>query len=82
MKFFIILSALLLSVQYVLADCYTGFACSLDELQKKELQQNIENTKLILNYFDKSNRNFDFINKKYITNNYNDLFTYNVILQN
>ena len=63
MKFFIILSTLLLSVQYVLADCYTGFACSLDELQEKEIQQNIENTKLILNYFDKSNRKFDFIHK-------------------
>ena len=58
----------------VWANCFTGFACSIDSLQ---IQQNIAT---IENYFSKNVIEPNYILGKSQILNYNDLFLFNTIV--
>lgn len=81
MKNIIILAALLLlSQNIVLADCFTGFACSIADLEDKQSEHYKEIISVIQNYFNKKNLEKNYVTGKYTINNYNDIFSYNTIL--
>ncbi len=64
----------------VLAECITGFACSINMLEDMQIKQNIKTVANINNYFEKTvNENF-FFDKKLVQINYNDLFLFNTIV--
>ncbi len=61
------------------ADCYTGFACSIKDLNK----QNTDNQEFINNinnYFNKQVNENLFFGKLDTNINYNDLFIFNTIV--
>ena len=65
------------SISSAFASCYTGFACSIEELAKLEHQKDMDNANFILKYFSLKHRDFTFNNNSLA--NYNDIFTYNII---
>ena len=58
-----------------LANCSTGFACSIKDLNKNYTQQLTKKANIVKNYFKKSDT-IHFGNKKFISQNYRDLFLF------
>ncbi len=62
------------------ADCYTGFACSITDLEQKQAKKYKEFNENLNKYFIKeTNADFFFV-KKFPQIAYNDLFMFNTIL--
>lgn len=78
--FFIILSVLFCSPLKAYSDCYTGYACSLDELIKKEQLQTKQNIEFIQNYFKQTNISENFAGKQTASQNYKDMFLFNYMI--
>jgi hypothetical protein len=62
------------------ADCNTGFACSLSDLEATESVMLTNTKSLINNYFARNIIEPDYISKSTPITNYNDLFIFNTIL--
>ena len=71
----LIIISFICSQTSLLANCHTGFACSIKDLNKVNTQQTIKNAKIIKNYFKKTN-SIHFANKKLLSKNYNDFFLF------
>ena len=83
MKRFFLIIVLMIIVLYGFnltskADCITGFACSLNELQQKE--DALEFVTAINNYFSKQVKTPDFVKHKTEITDYNDIFIFNTIV--
>ncbi len=63
-----------------MAGCFTGFACSIEELEQKNLQQTAEYITIINNYFSKTVKEINYITGKQEINNYRDIFILNTIV--
>lgn len=64
----------LIMLNSAFASCYTGFACSIENLQA------IEHANTINNYFAKNVPEINYITGKFNILNYNDLFLFNTIV--
>lgn len=62
------------------ADCTTGFACSIDELNQREVKLLKEFNYSVLNYFSKHAHEIDYSKGVYKISDYNDLFVFNTIV--
>lgn len=63
-----------------LADCFTGFACSISDLEQENNLQNQAYQNTINNYFDKTISADLFFNQNKNNFQYNDLFIFNTIV--
>lgn len=63
------------------SDCITGYACSLEELQKQEELKTKQNITLIQNYFKQNKPNKNFTAKHKTSQNYNDMFLFNSLVK-
>ncbi|MCD7878664.1 MAG: hypothetical protein LUG16_01870 [Candidatus Gastranaerophilales bacterium] len=61
------------------ASCYTGFACSIDDLEKQQANKYDEYTAALHKYFDKDINEDIFFKKNYNDLTYNELFIFNTI---
>lgn len=78
MKKFIILCLLFCFAGKVNADCITGFACSLKELEEQERIQTLHNVEIMQNYLKRSDKPI-IISFSGNNINYSDLFLFNKI---
>ncbi len=62
------------------ADCSTGFACSISDLEKIEQQNGIEFIYVMNKYFNRDTEEPVFLDKSNKISNYQDLFIYNVLV--
>ena len=62
------------------ADCTTGYACSIAELEKKEQEQLYNDLEIMKTYLFRKNITYNFINYKSSVINYNDIFLFKSIL--
>lgn len=77
----IILSFLFVSTSLnSFADCYTGFACNLQQLQTQQEKEHQNFINLINKYFEKRYIEKDYITDKFKINSYNEIFSFNTIL--
>ncbi len=76
-KLIIISTIFVLTYTMSNARCYTGFACSLENIETKQL---ILFKNYIDNYFKKSPKEANYITGKYSIFSYNDLFTFNKLV--
>ena len=76
MKKFFVLFSLLFSPLKSYADCFTGFACSVEELQIKQNQQEKQIIDFINSYFEWRVNEIDYITKKTKIKEYRDIFVY------
>lgn len=74
-----IICAIFCSAMKAQADCYTGFACSLSDLEAKEAIQMKQNYDFVKNYFNKNIMPQSFAIKTPNSQNYKDLFLFNTI---
>lgn len=83
MKKYLYLSMIICSVFCsaikVQADCYTGFACSLSDLEEKESIQMKQNYEFVKNYFNKNIMPDSLAIKAPKSQYYKDLFLFNTI---
>ena len=75
MKYIFFLILLFLPLK-VYADCYTGFACSVSEIQKKQIEQEQQIINFINSYFDRQVKEFNYTRKESEINEYRDIFVY------
>ena len=61
-----------------MADCYTGFACSINDLEKKEQEEIKKDISILKAYIRQKNskKTIEIINK---SNKYEDFFLFNSI---
>lgn len=78
----IFLSLLLFSLTSLssFADCYTGFACNLQQLQNDDIKKQQSFINLINKYFEKKYIEKNYITDKFKINSYNEIFSFNTIL--
>lgn len=79
-KFIIVFTFVFLFVQNAFADCYTGFACNLQQLQEDETRKYQNFIGLINKYFEKRYIEKDYITDKFKITSYNDIFAFNTVL--
>ena len=79
-KYIIVFPLFFLSVQNCFANCYTGFACNLQQLQNDEIKKHQNFINLINKYFEKRYIEKDYITDKFNISSYNDIFVFNTIL--
>ncbi len=78
-SFFICLLFFILELN-AFANCFTGAACSLSELEETQNLLNNEFVSKIHKYFDKTINEDLFFTKNNSTLNYNDLFIFSTIV--
>lgn len=71
-KMFLFMTFIMLNPAF--ANCYTGFACSIEGLQV------FERVNTINNYFAKNVPEVNYITGKFDVSNYNDLFIFNTVV--
>ncbi len=78
------MSVLICLANSAYADCSTGYACSIKDLENREsLEQEqylIEFVSVMNKYFDKKVEEPIFLNKKNMISSYQDLFIFNTIV--
>ena len=79
-KYLIVLIICFLFGQNCFADCYTGFACNLQQIEKEEIKNYQNFINLINKYFEKRYIEKDYITDKFKINSYNEIFSFNTIL--
>ena len=79
MKFFLLFFSLLYFAQNTNA-CETGFACSIDNMQQMQYQQEVFMLIYLDNLFDKKLNENLFFARPFYTENYNDMFIFNSII--
>lgn len=79
-KNLIVLSLFIFSLSSCYANCYTGFACNLEQLQDEEIKKHKSFINLINKYFEKKYIEKDYITDKFKINSYNEIFSFNTIL--
>lgn len=62
------------------ASCYTGFACSINDLEQKQAKKHKEFNENLNNYFSKKINSDYFFSKRYSNIVYNDLFIFSTIV--
>lgn len=62
------------------ANCYTGFACSISEIENQAIKQFNQYQQNLENYFSKKINEDSFFSKKPSKLTYNDLFIFNTIV--
>ncbi len=67
-------------INSAVAGCYTGFACSLEDLEKIEQQNNKEFIFVLNKFFNKSVKEPVFLANQNNITNYRDLFIFNTIV--
>ncbi|MBQ3642682.1 hypothetical protein II906_12275 [bacterium] len=60
----------------VFADCFTGYACSIDVLARLEMERDLKIINFINSYFDREAKEINYISGKYDMKNYDDVFVY------
>lgn len=78
-QFFIFIFMFFSYSPIIYADCSTGFACSIADLEKKEQEQFLNDLKIMKNFMQKQNNYNHIINYKTIPKDYNDIFIFNTI---
>ncbi len=74
---FIFVLAMFASIyQNVYADCITGYACSIEDLEKLDQLQKREFSYVIDKFFEKKIQAPIFLKQKKVVTNYNDLFVF------
>ena len=79
-KYIIVFALFVLSSSNCFANCYTGFACNLQQLQNEEIKKHQNFIGLINKYFEKRYIEKDYITDKFNITSYNDIFLFNTIL--
>lgn len=77
MKIILVFTVFLSVALITYANCYTGFACSVSDLELSQINEFNSN---LNNYFDKNINDTMFFTKKRSQLTYNDLFIFNTIL--
>ena len=77
---FFTMYTLIIFASSAIASCYTGFACSINDLEEKQTQQNHEFINAINDYFDKKPNADLFFSKADNSLAYNDLFIFSTIV--
>ncbi len=77
MKSFFILFIILFLPLKSYADCFTGFACSIEDLNIRELQQKQQVISFINSYFDRQVKEINYTSKKLDIKEYRDIFVFN-----
>lgn len=79
-KFVFLFAFVFILSQNSFADCHTGFACNLQQLQEEEIKKYQSFISLINKYFEKRYIEKDYISDKFNILSYNDMFVFNTIL--
>ena len=79
-RIILILVFTILSINHAFADCYTGFACSIKDLEKQKNEEINKNIEIFKKYLNQKNTRNNIITRGTIIKNYNDLFFFNTIL--
>ncbi len=77
---YIILCLVFLPVNAAIADCYTGFACSIADLEKQQEEQSSKDIDNFKQYLKQKNSPKEMLVSSKIED-YNDLFIFNPIFQ-
>lgn len=70
---------LIMPLNAAMADCYTGFACSIADLEKQEQEQIKKNTAVFKQYLEQKHMPHKILVSGKIIKDYNDLFLFNSI---
>ena len=73
---FIVVFSLMLFPVHTFADCFTGYACSIDSLAKLEAERDLKIINFINDYFERQAQEINYISGKFDMKNYNDFFVY------
>lgn len=68
-----------MSLNTAFADCFTGFACSVADLEKKEQEEINNNINIYKRYFEQKNEQQQILISGKPIKDYNDLFLFNSV---
>lgn len=80
MRIFLVIFMFLNSMLISYADCFSGFACSISEIENQAIKQFEQYQQNLENYFSKKINEDSFFSKKPSKITYNDLFIFNTIV--
>lgn len=78
---FLFLSLLTMPIQSVKADCYTGFACSIADIEKQQEEKTEKDIDTFKQYLEQQHKEKDFIIQYNLSSNYDNLFMFNKVLK-